>query len=862
MPRLPRSIALSLTIASACAALAQPASAQHVRRLAERSQSAVVALDHRVGMGRGFNSRPNSGENLFDGQARTTGFIISSEGHVVTHARFVQGRNRIRLYFHGGAKAWAKVVGVDPINRTALLKLEKPAKVAARFDGKLPTLEWGDSTGLAAGNTVFSLGNCFDSLRLDGQASFSQGVITTIERARLGAYRGPLIETDASVNPGSFGGPLLNAKGQVIGVIARNISTRRWLGAAIPAEQVRRGIERLVAGRPLAKGLLGVALERTGGETALKGLKLTRVQAESGAAKAGLAVGDFLLAIDGNRVYDTHDVARELGNLPSGAVVNARVRRGATTRNVRIVLGDGADLAIATRPKPAPKPEPRPTQPAAKPRVSLGLRVQERETGPGLEVIEVRPGGAAANAGVQKGDILAALGRDRIRTSDDLARSLAKYNKGQRAQLVVIRERRARRLLLNFGGPSASKPRPRPTPIRPAPRPARGTLGVRVQERANGAPGLEVIEVRPNTAASDGGVRVGDVILRWNQFQIRTMDDLGRALAQLKDGGPTRMRVLRRGRQLGLRLPAIGKPLATKPMPTPSTGKPRLGLRLEVQEGSRGPVVIEVAPGSLAAKAGFQKGDVLVAMGRKRLNTLEEVAALLQSTRPGTSLTAVVIRDSRARRISFVWGDSSAPLPKPPSSGAPGYLGVYLPEDQGQGPGVLIEGSVVGSPADKAGLRSGDRIVSLNGRSVNSRQELGQALRGKRAGESVALMIARGRKTIGITVTLGERGKTAPAQPQPTQPKPAPSAGGAWLGAAIQDGPDGVSITEVARGGPIRAAGLRPGDVLKSLNGQRITTVDQFASLFARLRPGQTVTLEVERDGWSKSVRVRLARRP
>ncbi|MBL4847423.1 MAG: PDZ domain-containing protein [Planctomycetes bacterium] len=865
MPRLPRCFALTAALAVTFATAA-PASAQHVRKMAERAQAAVVALDHRVGRGGGFlNNQRSAGENILDSRARTTGFVISADGHVVTHARFVQGRDRIRLYFHGGAKGWAKVVGIDPVNRTALLKLEKPRAIAARFGGTLPSLSWGDSTSLAPGNTVFSLGNCFDSLRLDGQASFSQGVVTTIQRSRLGTYRGPLLETDASINPGSFGGPLLNAKGEVIGVITRNISTRRWLGGAIPAEQVKRGINRLIAGRPLSKGLLGVALERTGGEAALKGLRVSRVVGDSGAAIAGVAVGDFLLAIDGQRVYDTHDVARELGNLPSGAVVQARVRRGSATRNIRIVLGDGADVtALAKRPTPKPRPRPTPKRAptAAKSKVSLGLRVQERENGPGLEVIEVRPNGTAAAAGVKKGDVLVAVGRQRIRTGDDLGRILARYRPGQKAQLMVIRERRARRLTLNFGGPSAA----RPSPIRPSPRPRRATLGVRVQERANGAPGLEVIEVRPNTAAAKGGVRVGDVILRWANFKIRTMDDLGSAMARLKTAGATQMHLLRAGKQISVRLPSLSG------VPTPLAKRPRLGLQVEAGESGRGLMVIAVAPNSIAAKAGFRKGDLLIAIARKRTATLDALGAVLRGLKAGQRVVAVVIRDGGAKRIAFAWSQSTSrptrptptrPTPtRPTPSAAQGYLGVYLPDSNGTGAGVLIEGAVVGSPADAAGLRSGDRILSVDGRSVSSKEQLGKSLRSKRAGSTVALMVARGTRQLGLKIVLGERGKKTPPQPK-TRPTPTPSAGGgAWLGASIQDGPSGILVAELSPRGPLAKAGLRKGDLIKSMNGQRLTTVDQFAGLFSRYRPGQRVTLEVERDGWSKSVKVQLGRRP
>ena len=849
MPRNQPSFSLTFMVAALSAAA--PALAQEggaVRRLAKRAQEAVVALDHQVGVGGGFLNGQGGGENLLDGQARSTGFIISSEGHVVTHARFVQGKERLELYLHGGVRGWARVLGIDPLNRTALLKLEKPAEVAARFGGTLPTLEWGDSTALAEGKTVFTLGNCFDSLRLDGQATFSQGVVTTLERSRRGTYRGPIVETDASVNPGSFGGPLLDASGRVVGVITRNISDRRWLGAAVPAEQVRRGIERLRSGRPLAKGLLGVALERTGGEAAQTGLRVARVQPESGAARAGLAPGDQLVALDGERVYDTADVARELANLPSGASVRALVRRGDSTLSLGILLGDGAELTAA-RPKPTPTPTPTPTEPepapTSAPRVSLGLRLEAMEEGPGLKVVEVRPEGNAAAAGVRPGDIVAALGRERVRTSEDLLRALSRFEPGQKTTLIVVRERRALRLPLTFAEPSATRPQPGPAPSSKRP-----SLGVRVQARSEG-PGLEVVEVRPDTPAAASGLRAGDVLLAWNDTMLRDLDDLGRALGEFADAESSKFLVLREGKRLSLTLPSLG---GEAPAPTP-TERPRLGVRVSVQ-GQR-LVVDEVLPGSLAAQAGVRPGDVLGALAGSPLRSLEELGAALAKIADRDRALLIVVRAGKPQRLTLSLRGQAPVEPAPAPSAGPGYLGVYLSEDD-QAPGVGIEGAVAGSPADQAGLRSGDRILSVEGTSVSSPQELVQRLSSRRAGESVRLLVLRGPKRLGLSIVLGERGQTAPAP----RPQPGPSAGQAWLGASIQDGADGVVIVEVAPGGPVARAGLRKGDVIQGLDRARVDSVEGFAKLFESCRPGQEVTLQVLREGWSKSVTLTLTSRP
>ncbi|HBP17173.1 MAG TPA: hypothetical protein DEA08_05170 [Planctomycetes bacterium] len=646
-------------------ALAAPSDAQTVRELARETAKAMVAVEHRVTRAGSFQE----GENPLDAQARSSGFVASPEGHVITHARFVKGRTRLQLFLSGGVKAWARTVGVDPLNETAILRLEKPERVAKRFGGKLPHLTWGDSSALRLGQTVFTIGNCFDSLRLDGQPTFSQGVITMIDRVRRGAYRGVVVETDASVNPGSFGGPLLDARGRVVGVLTRNVNSRRWLGAAVPGDQVRHNMERIVAGKPLSRGRFGVALKKTGGEASPKGLEVTRVLPDSGAAQAGIKPGDRLLRVAGTRVYDTYDVARELTNLSPGTPLKVRLVRGEQTLTLRVVLSEGGEiLAAAQKPepkptRPEPKPQPRP-QPKAGERVRLGVRVQAREAGPGLEVVEVDPDSPASEAGLQKGDIVVAMGRTQIRSMDDFATALARYRPGQTERVIVLRDRRARLLRLTFGGGSqAQKPTPKPQPQQPQPRPT-------------------------------------------NQ---------------------------------------------------------------------------------------------------------------------------------------------------------PGYLGVYLAPG-GEGQGALVDGCVVGSPADQAGLESGDRIVAVDGERVATDDDLAGLLRSRRAGEKVVLGVERGSRRLALSVTLGVRGEE-PNQPRP-KPQPSPQAGRPYLGVSLVDGEGGVEIRQVAPNSPLAKLGVEAGDLITGVDGRRTPTVAAFSEIWQRCRVGQTVEFDLERKGWGKTIRVRLSAKP
>ncbi len=624
--------------------------------LAAKTQRAIVSLEHRVSMQRVGNA--------YDTQSRTAGFIIEG-GYVVTSARFVEGRRRVDLRLYGGLRARGTVVGVDPLNQIAVLKLQAQDRLKKEFGGTLPTLSWGDSARLRIGQTVAALGNSFDALALDGAPSFSTGVVTSFTRAQ-GRYRGVAIETDAAVNPGSFGGPLVTADGRVVGLVVPSFSPTRWLGQAVPGEQVKVSVQALISEKKPAYGALGVLLRSTGGEASKTGLEVIKVKPGSGASAGGIQAGDRLHAIEGVKLYDTGDVARELKLLAPGSRVVLRVSSGGTSRHVKTVLDRGPTLskeALATTPEPTvSRPTRRPRRgteepaPARGPRAKtpkLGVRVQERDGGKlGLKVTEVEAGGLAAEAGIRVGDLLMAVGRKPLRSTDDLRASLRKL-RGSQLLVVVRRERRMLTVHIPLE-PHAARPKSRPT--RPTPptrvgKPATnpGFLGVFLDPESEGA-GARVDGTQAGSPAEQAGLRKGDVVIAANGRRIKNTGAFVAVLRTQNVGDSLRLLVSNRGERRSV-VVTLAKRAGAAPAPSRSAGPGWLGAALDVKAGVI--TVTELAPNGPAQNAGLRSGDQILRVGRQKLKGLDQLSEILANTTAGQTLRIHVNRGGWTKSLTL-----------------------------------------------------------------------------------------------------------------------------------------------------------------------------------------------------------------
>lgn len=508
------------------------------RSLAADASRAVVAI-HGARGGRANLTIP------FDAQAQPCGFFVEPPGHIVTDARFIRGARSLEIRCLNNVRASAKVVGVDPLNGTALLVVNDPDALARQLGGKIPSLAFGRSADLQVGQSVFTVSNAFDSLSIDGTPAFSWGKVTSIGRAG-GAYKGVVLETDASVNPGSFGGPLLDRKGRVVGVVTDHVAPSRWLGTAVPIDQVKLGVEDLLAGRSLTNGFVGVTLRTTGGEATKDGVEVVKVEADSPAATAGITAGDRLLAVDGTPTYDADDLGRAVESLPPGSPLTLRLKRGAAARDVRLLLGRGKVLALADNPpaaRPTPTPTPTPTPaPAGAPKTSLGVVVRERTPQGGLKIESLAAGGPAEQAGVAVNDVILGLNGKPIAKLADLRAALDGSSPGARVTVKVERDGWLAELPLTLGAPGvAAAPAPAPTAGAPAVR-----IGLLLELKAGK---VVVAEVDPTGPAATLGLAAGDALISADGRALARLDDLGGLLANKRPGDRLKLVVERDGWQ-------------------------------------------------------------------------------------------------------------------------------------------------------------------------------------------------------------------------------------------------------------------------------------------------------------------------
>ena len=269
-----------------------------------------------------------------EGAATGSGFVVDEEGTVVTAAHVVDEASSVEVILQDGTTRSAEVLGVDDATDLA----------AIRFDPsglELHPLELGDSAALKVGASVAAIGAPFEYAW-----SFSTGIVSGLDRtieAPNGFTVSHAIQTDAAVNPGNSGGPLLDSEGDVIGVVDQiatdgSADQSSGVGFAVPSDLVASELEELEAGETVEHAYLGVATATTtSGSTA--GAQVAEVASGSPAAEAGLRQGDVITAIDGEGVAAPEDLVAAIGADEPGQSVTLAIERDSKASTVKVTLG-------------------------------------------------------------------------------------------------------------------------------------------------------------------------------------------------------------------------------------------------------------------------------------------------------------------------------------------------------------------------------------------------------------------------------------------------------------------------------------------------------------------------------------------
>ncbi|HEY3067824.1 MAG TPA: Do family serine endopeptidase [Methylomirabilota bacterium] len=269
-------------------------------------------------------------------QSLGSGFVVSRDGYIVTNVHVVRDASEIVVRLADQGQHRAQIVGLDPTTDIALLKIEA---------GGLTVLPFGDSDKLEVGEPVMAIGNPFG---LD--QTVTSGIVSAKERFIGSGPYDDFIQTDASVNPGNSGGPLVDARGALVGINTAIFSQSGGsvgIGFAIPVNLAKQVLPQLRATGKVTRGYLGVAVTPVTPDAAQslklaarRGALVTDVVRGSPAAQAGLESGDVITAFQGQSIQDPHDLTRRVAGTPPGTRATLEVVGARGKRNVTTTLGE------------------------------------------------------------------------------------------------------------------------------------------------------------------------------------------------------------------------------------------------------------------------------------------------------------------------------------------------------------------------------------------------------------------------------------------------------------------------------------------------------------------------------------------
>ncbi len=449
-----------------------PAGAPSFADIAEKVNPAVVSItaitvgskaqaddEEGMGQGQGGQGMPMDPFEFFFGQphppiprnqrpvqeAGGSGFIISSDGYILTNNHVVDDASRVTVKLDDGREFTAKIIGTDKETDVALIKVDATG---------LPFLQLGDSHTLRQGDWVMAVGN-----PLNYSHTVTVGVISAKGRRISSSSLDDFLQTDAAINFGNSGGPLVNTRGEVIGIntaITRSDFQGRMvegIGFAIPIDLVKGELEQLKTTGKVTRGWLGVAVasvdpdarsyykDKYGVE--LKGGALVQsVTDGSPSSKAGIQKGDIILKVDGTDVKDSQELVHQVSGFAPGKALTLQVFRKGEKKDFRVVLGDRKKGLEEGQESSGPEQQKQGKE------TKLGIQVQNLDPQTrmmyripkeitGVAVVNVDPKSNAFLKGIREGLVISEVNGQTIKNVDDYVKAASPIKHGDPVSIYV-----------------------------------------------------------------------------------------------------------------------------------------------------------------------------------------------------------------------------------------------------------------------------------------------------------------------------------------------------------------------------------------------------------------------------------------
>ena len=373
----------------------------------------------------------NGPQREFKQRSLGSGFIIDPDGHIVTNNHVVENANEIEIKLNNGKSYAADIVGRDPSTDLALLKIEAKHQ--------LPVAALGNSDDLKVGEWVVAIGSPFGL-----EHTVTDGIVSAKGRVIGSGPYDDFIQTDASINPGNSGGPLINMKGQVVGINTAIVAGGTGIGFAVPVNDAKGVIEQLKTKGEVTRGWLGVAIQDVSQEVAdyyrlksKKGAMVAEVFEGDPADLAGIKSGDIIVSVNGKKIESSRDLTGLIAAIPVGGVAKIKVLRDGKPKKFKVNVAKRKDTQVSARRHPAESED------------ELGIRVSnitpdmarrfKLSDKQGIAVVGVEPGSAGAQADVQVGDVIKEVNHHAVNTVKAYRSVLGKIKKGEAVDLFIFR---------------------------------------------------------------------------------------------------------------------------------------------------------------------------------------------------------------------------------------------------------------------------------------------------------------------------------------------------------------------------------------------------------------------------------------